>query len=106
MKNESYILLIQAGFIVDTENFGTIAPEKFDIGKDHFKPTFRDVFIGKTIDGHTYVTSHLYGRFRKYRSRYEHDSNILNIFASHVLEVEAVREFIRKFKKLEYNVVR
>jgi len=36
--------LKKLGFNMTDKNFGTIKPEFYDVGKNHFKPTFRSVY--------------------------------------------------------------
>ena len=55
--------LKQLGFIFShpkiNPNWGTHAAEPYNVGKDHFYPIYRDVFIGKAKGGY-YVTSHIH----------------------------------------------
>ena len=107
---EALTLLKTAGFnaeISDNCIHGTIPHENFDkekyVGKHHFKPEKRDVFLG--ISKYAwYVTSHIKGVRRRYRCRTEYDSQILNIFAYDENPVEAVKKFLHLWQNKTYNL--
>jgi len=107
MKN-AIALLTAAGFHFNPEHggaFGTIAPEPFNVGKDHFFPHFRGVYIGKSVGGF-YVTSHIVGDFRRYRQRVyntQHNASLANIFGGGKTALEAVKIFLANFKSKTYN---
>ena len=96
-------MLEKAGFDmkpagVTFDDWGKIAPEPYDVGKDHFTPEFRDVYIGGTFDNRFYVTSHIYGEYRKYRCRRKNSGfSIGNIFGKGKTKEEAVKNFLKNF---------
>jgi len=88
--------------------FGTTRPEPYDVGKDHFKPTFRSIYISSEMYAGTnksffYITSHIHGNMRLYRHRYWYESSVGNIFASGKTLGEAVIQFTHKLTNLIYN---
>ncbi len=88
--------------------FGTTAPEPYSTGKDEFKPSFRTIYVSSEVYPGTsksffYITSHIHGRMRRYRTRRWYDTNVANIFASGKTLKEAVRKFERNFKNKIYN---
>lgn len=90
-------MLANAGFTMTQDNFGTIAPEPYNVGKDHFALKFRDVFIGETFNHEFYVTSHIHGTMRLYRCRNSYETTIANIFGMGKTAKEAVKDFINHF---------
>ena len=110
---EANKLLIEAGFDCNTQPdspsiWGTVRFESFNhekhIGKHHFTPDHRDVFVGEAVGG-WYVTSNIIGKFRGYRCRtVDHHHKILNIFGHGKTPVEAVQMFLTNFKSKRYNV--
>ena len=83
--------------------WGWITPEFYPVGKDHFTPKTRDVFIGKAKGGY-YVTSHLRGTMRRYRCRQVNkDCDIANIFGGGKTLQEAIDQFCTKFEAKIYN---
>ncbi len=86
-----------------TIRWGRKAPEPFNTGKNHFEPTFRDVFIAPCQGGY-YVTSHIHGQMRRYRCRYWNETTIVNIFGGGKTLSEAVTKFVDNFKSKTYNV--
>lgn len=109
MTPQNQTLLKSLGFIFSAtgdNNFATIAAEPVDLRPDHFKPRFRDVFLGNTQTGF-YVTSHITGEFRKYRARKYNtnpDYSTHNIFGHGKTEDEAVAMFVENFKNKKYNI--
>ncbi len=88
--------------------FGTTEPENYNTGKNHFKPTFRSIFISSEMYKGTdksffYITSSIHGRMRLYRCRNWFDTEIGNIFASGKTLKEAVNKFEHNFKNFIYN---
>jgi hypothetical protein len=102
--------LERMGFIFPKENkcldgtyrWGYKSPEDHNTGKNHFQPTFRDVFIGKAKGGF-YITSHIKGKMRQYRCRYWYDTSILNIFGHGSTLQAAVDSFVAYFNTRTYN---
>jgi hypothetical protein len=83
-------------------NWASMEAEPYDVGKDHFKPRYRDVYVGDCCNGF-YVTSHIKGRMRGYRCRREYDTDVGNIFAGgKTLEI-AITQFIHNFQNKIYN---
>ena len=91
------------GFKMRNKNFGTITPEPYDVGKNHFKPTFRSVFVGSAKDG-WYVTSNISGEMRLYRHHYTYETEIANIFGLGKTRMEAIENFVSNFTNKTYNV--
>jgi hypothetical protein len=83
--------------------WGKTEAEPYNVGKNHFTPRFRSVFIGECANGSFYVTSHIHGEWRGYRCRHKEDVSIANIFASGKTELEAVEKFIHNFTNKIYN---
>jgi len=88
--------------------FGTTEPEPYSIGKNHFVPKYRYIYISsemypKTDKNFVYITSNIVGSMRLYRHKNWFDTNIANIFASGKTLSEAVVNFEVKFKAKEYN---
>jgi hypothetical protein len=82
--------------------WGSMEAEPYDVGKDHFKPRYRDVYIGECVNGY-YITSHIKGMMRRYRCRREFDTDVGNIFGGgETLEV-AITQFVHNFKNKIYN---
>lgn len=98
--------LKQLGFIFShpkiNPNWGTHAAEPYNVGKDHFYPIYRDVFIGKAKGGY-YVTSHIHGNMRQYRCRNTYQRRIANIYGGGSTLQEAIREFCTNFISRTYN---
>jgi len=92
-------MLESVGFKMSQVNFGTTRPEPIDVGKDHFAPRFRDVFIGETFNHHFYVTSHIHGLYRGYRCRLynAYEKTLMNIFGMGTTAEQAVQDFINHF---------
>ena len=93
--------------------WGNMTPEKVvDVGKDTFRPLFRDVFVSgycRQHGGFYYITSHIKGTLHRHRSRYcndNPDAQFANIFASGKTLAEAVEKFVRNFKNRIYNISR
>ena len=98
-------MLQKAGFEMTSNVYGTITPEPYNVGKDHFTPNQRNVFIGETFNHHFYVTSHIYGAMRGYRCRNtEHGVKIGNIFGMGKTAIEATKDFIKNFQAKNYNI--
>ena len=102
--------LKQLGFKMSSWDFGTIKPEAYDVGKDHFKPRYRSVFIGKIDWGKKknhgyYITSNIVGLFRHYRQHKinEHSTELGNIFAFGTTLTKALDKFTYNFKHKIYN---
>jgi hypothetical protein len=88
--------------------FGTTKPEPYNTGKDHFKPTFRSIYISSEMYSGTdksffYITSHIHGSMRLYRHRNWYDTDVANIFASGKTLEEAVVKFTNNLTHLDYN---
>lgn len=92
-------MLANVGFEMVYDNWGKINPEPVDVGKNHFSPTFRDVFIGETFNHKFYVTSHVHGKYRGYRWRLYNtfDADLANIFGMGETAQKAVQDFINHF---------
>ncbi len=100
--------LERAGFQMMNGSFGTTPAEPYPVGKNHFTPRWRDVYIGRchwSGGGFGYyITSHIYGTMRRYRCCLSYDAHIANIFASGKTRREAVRSFLRNFESKTYNL--
>lgn len=108
-------LLEQAGFKMESFDgsrkilFGTIAPEPYDVGKNHFEPRIRTVFVSSQMkvqgrEPFFYVTSNIVGRWRGYRCKtWNENAEVGNIFGSGPTREEAIRRFIVNFKAKTYN---
>lgn len=106
-------LLQAAGFTIHeypgdplmTGIYGSIAPEPYDVGRDHFTPSRRTVFVGKAKGGY-YVTSHIHGMMRPYRCRRVGEATVGNVFGKGKTKREAVMDFLRNFTATPkvYNV--
>ena len=83
-------------------DFGRIEAEPYNVGKDHFQPFFRHVFIGKCKGGY-YVTSHINGNMRKYRCRIQYEAKIGNIFGGGKTRRQAIERFAENFRNKSYN---
>ncbi len=109
MNSTNKALLQAAGFHFFPEHgddFATIKPEPFNVGKNHFFPHFRDFYLGKAVGGF-YCTSHIHGDFRKYRCKtVQYNFELGNIFGKGVTEDEAVKNFLENFKGMFYNVAK
>lgn len=107
-------LLQQVGFKMthDKEfgsSFGTIKPETYNVGKNHFKPDYRFVYVSSAMYPNTsknfyYVTSNIVGQYREYRHQEWFENELGNIFASGKTRNQAILEFVNKFKTLSYNL--
>lgn len=89
----------------DCADFGTQPAEPYNVGKDHFTPSFRSVFVGKCKGGY-YVTSHIQGEFRRYRARRTESATFGNIFGGGKTRRQALLQFADNFKAKKYNVSR
>ncbi len=54
--------------------FGTTSPEPYNTGKDHFKPSYRSIYVSSemypgTSKSFFYITSNIQGKMRLYRHR-------------------------------------
>ena len=112
-------LLKQAGFKLVENPEGsssvhaTIAAEPYPTGKDHFAPRWRFVSVmgptrGRKKDGSCtgdfyYVTSSIHGKLRGFRCRHTDEARIGNIFASAPNRLDALRAWLEKYQKREYN---
>jgi hypothetical protein len=88
--------------------FGTTIAEPYDVGKNHFKPLYRFIFVSSNMYPDTnkdfiYITSNITGQMRLYRCRNWFETEIGNIFASGKTLKEAVDKFEYKFKNKIYN---
>lgn len=84
--------------------FGTVTPEPYDTGKDHFKPSFRSIYVSSRMkDGGYYVTSSICGQMRLYRHHYWNEAEIGNIFAHGETLKEAITKFRHNLDNLIYN---
>lgn len=88
--------------------YGTTEPEPYDMGKHHFKPKFRSIFISSemykgTAQSFFYITSSIRGSLRLYRHRYWNDAKVGNIFAHGKTLEEAVMRFTNNLTHLNYN---
>jgi hypothetical protein len=88
--------------------FGTTAPEPYPTGKNHFKPSFRSIFIsGEMYPGTDrsffYITSSIHGEMRLYKHRDWFDTEVGNIFVSGKTREEAIKKFEHNLKNLIYN---
>ena len=88
--------------------YGTTTPEPYGVGKHHFKPTFRSIYVSSEMYSGTdksffYITSHIHGSMRLYRHKYWYDVDIANIFASGKTLDEAVAKFTNSLTHLDYN---
>jgi hypothetical protein len=88
--------------------FGTTKPEPYNVGKHHFKPTSRSIYISSEMykgaaKSFFYITSYIHGSMRLYRHRYWNDTEVGNIFASGKTLEEAVMQFTHKLSNLIYN---
>jgi hypothetical protein len=97
--------LKKLGFDMSHEKWGTIEAEPYDVGKDHFTPRHRDVYIGRVKTG-WYITSDIKGKMRGYRCRRVFDTNIGNIIGIGSTLKEALEQFEANFKSKTYNVHR
>lgn len=88
-----------------TLRWGYQSSEPYNTGKDEFRAKFRDVFIAKTKTGF-YVTSHIKGTMRRYRSRTWHETDIANIFGHGTTLQMAIDQFITNFVSLNYNITK
>jgi len=97
--------LKKLGFNMTDKNFGTIKPEFYDVGKNHFKPTFRSVYVAicDWQGGFVYITSGIVGTYRGYRCRNSYETELGNIFASGKTLTEAVKKFKYNFINKIYN---
>lgn len=101
--------LANLGFKMDVDNtpinFGTMPAEPFfPIGAATFKPTFRDVFIGKCHKGY-YVTSDIKGIVRmKWQRGFAGNASYMNIFGGGSTLKEAIDTFVNNFKTKTYNI--
>ena len=118
--------LAAAGFSLNSSGFGKStwgrkAPEpNFPLPNRHpldkFTPKFRDVYVSGMTQGRKngrivhfcYVTSHVHGMMQYHkpvRGWYEPcEAQVANIYASGSTESIAVRNFIKAFKALNYNL--
>ncbi len=88
--------------------YGTTSPEPYSTGKDEFKPSFRSIFVSReaypgTSKSFFYITSHIHGRMRRYRTRNWYSTEVANIFASGKTLKEAARKFAHNLKNKIYN---
>lgn len=91
--------------------WGRMPAEPYDVGKDHFEPLFRDVWISKRnrhFDPKTMncfsVSSSIKGKMRRYRCRQTGEATISNIFGIGKTLEEAVHDFVQKFHSKTYNI--
>jgi hypothetical protein len=89
----------------DCADFGTQPAEPYNVGKDHFTPDFRSVFVGKAKGGY-YVTSHICGNLRRYRCQRVESATVGNIFGGGKTRREALLNFAADFQNKTYNVSR
>ena len=94
--------LKKLGFDMSHETWGTIEAEPYDVGKNHFTPRWRDVFLGKCLNGY-YVTSHIKGMMRHYRCRQAYEVDIGNIFGGGATLKEAFDKWEANFRNKVYN---
>ena len=95
------------GFKMDSNTYGTIGAEPYDVGKNHFTPKYRSVYVSGRMSaggGFYYVTSSIQGTMRRYRCRTSYECEIVNIFASGKTQSEAITRFTENFKAKTYNV--
>ena len=88
--------------------FGTVEAEKYDTGKDHFKPKYRSIYISSEMYPGTdrsffYITSDIQGEMRLYRHQYWFNAEIGNIFASGKTLKETIAKFEHNFINKIYN---
>jgi hypothetical protein len=83
--------------------WGSKPPEPYSVGKNHFSPYFRDVFIGETRTGF-YVSSNIVGKMRRYRCRRWDGAKVGNIFGGGITLDAAIKEFIENFVSKTYNI--
>lgn len=88
--------------------FGTTIPEPYNVGKNHFKPSYRYIFISSRMYPNTakdfiYITSGITGSMRLYRHKTWFDTEIGNIFASGKTLTEAIEKFEHNFTNKIYN---
>ena len=89
--------------------YGTTSPEPYNVGKHHFKPSYRSIYVSSEMYPNTsksffYAASGIHGSMRLYRHRDWFATEVANIFASGKTLKEAVRKFEHKFKNKIYNV--
>ena len=82
--------------------FGIIPAEPYNVGKNHFAPTYRSVFFG-TAKGGYYITSGIHGKMRLYHCRSTEDTEIGNIFGHGKTIKEALKNFAYNFTNKIYN---
>ena len=89
---------------------GTMEPEEYDVGKDHFTPRFRDVFHSGETSGSEgkfhYVTSSIHGKMRPYKAQHSFDTTVGNIFGSGKTAEEAISNFSENLKNKKYNIAK
>lgn len=85
-----------------TLRFGFTQAETVDVGKHHFNPRNRDIYIASCNDGF-YVTSHVRGIMRRYRCRHWEPTQIKNIFGGGATLKEAIDKFCANFESKTYN---
>ena len=91
--------------VANDRSFGTIKPETYNTGKNHFKPSFRSVYIADCDwqGGFVYITSNIYGIMKLYRCKTEFETEIGNIFTSGKTRSEAIKKFVYNFTNKIYN---
>jgi len=88
--------------------FGTTKAEKYNTGKNHFKPLYRIIYISspmypKTKKNFYYITSSIVGKMRLYKHRTWFDTEIGNIFASGKTLKKVVKKFEHNLSNYIYN---
>src|SRR5258708_11252687 len=91
--------------ISDHPNYGTIAPEAYNTGRNHFSPASRDIFISRVPTGF-YITSDIYGDFRAYRGRTTYRTKVGNNFGGGKTLAEGLSVFVQNFTNKTYNVTK
>jgi len=94
--------LTKLGFSMTRGKWGSQSPELYSVKPHHFKPMFRDVFIG-TVGNGFYITSHIKGSMRRYRCRTWFETTVGNIFGSGSTLELAMMEFESNFRNKVYN---
>lgn len=93
---------------VESPQFATIAAESYSVGKNHFTPRSRHVYVSTamyptTIKNFYYITSNISGMYRGYRCKNSYETEIGNIYASGKTVKEALELFVYNFTHKIYN---
>lgn len=88
--------------------FTTIPAEYYDVGKNHFTPIYRSIFVSSemykgTNNSFFYITSDIIGIYRGYKCRNSYEMAIGNIFSSDKTLQGAISKFEYNLKNKIYN---